>query len=110
VDFIEIELRDFKDLVKRSDIKSPTWFAVEHNLLLHPDFFEVTGDEVKAYIWIIGTATHLNTPKIRAYGDLCCRQIGISRKSFDSCISKLSGKRWDVTDAYGSVRNLPVNF
>lgn len=110
MDFIEITIKDFKKIVKRSDIKAPQWFAVEHNLLLHPDFFDLTGDEVKAYLWIVGTATHLNVPTIRAYGDLCCQQIRISKKSFLSSVRKLTGKRWDVTIANESVRNLPSDF
>lgn len=110
MDFIELELRDFKTLVKRSDIRSPTWFAVEHNLLLHPDFFDLTGNEVKAYLWICGVATHLNTPKIRAYVDLCCQQIRLQKKEFISSVRKLNGKRWDVMSPFESVRVLPCNI
>lgn len=98
MEHIEISIRDFARYIKRGDIKTPNWFAIEHNLLLHPDFFGVTGDEVKAFIWVIGTAAHLNLSTIRVYLDVCASQIQISKKSVRSCIEKLSTKRWDVTD------------
>lgn len=109
MDFIELTIRDFKSVVKRSDIKSPVWFAIEHNLLLHPDFFDITGDELKAYLWILGTAAHLNMPTIRAYPALCCQQINIKKKDFLSSVEKLKGKRWDVGNANESVRICPGN-
>lgn len=97
MEFIEVKIRKFSTLIKRSDIKSPTWFAMEHNVLLHPDFFDVDGDEFKAFVWIAGVAAHLNSDSIRVYSDVCASQIRISKKSVKSCIEKLSGKRWDVT-------------
>lgn len=98
VDFIEVAIKDFSSYIKRGDIKAPTWFAVEHNLMLHPDFFKVNGDEVKAFLWIIGTAAHINKAKIRVYVEMCASQIVIPVESVRSCIEKLNGKRWSVTD------------
>jgi hypothetical protein len=98
MDFIEVKIKHFSKYIKRGDIKTPNWFAVDHNILLHPDFFDVTGDEVKAYLWIVGTAAHLNSEQIRVYPDVCASQIRISKDSVQSCIEKLTEKRWDVTD------------
>lgn len=101
MEFIEIEIKDFAKYLKRSDIKTPTWFAVEHNLLLHPDFFDVKGDEVKAFFWILGTAIHLNSKHIKVFPDLCASQIGIKKSSVHLCIEKLKGKRFSVRDCTG---------
>lgn len=97
MDFIEITIKDFSGYIKRRDIQSPTWFAVEHNLLLHPDFFKVSGDEIKAFLWIMGVAAHLNQSKIRVYFDVCASQVKITSEAVKSCLEKLNGKRWDVT-------------
>jgi hypothetical protein len=105
MDFIEVAIKDFKSLVKRRDIVTPQWFAVEHNLLLHPDFLGVSGDEVKAFLWICGTATHLNKDVIRVYPKLCAQQIAIPEAAVLSSINKLSEKRWNINTPYGSVRN-----
>lgn len=104
MEYIEVTLRDFETIVKRRDIKSPQWFAMPTDLLEHPDFFDITGDEFKAYIWICGVATKLNTSKIRVYLDLCARRIAISKQSVELSIEKLKGKRFDVHDTNGSVR------
>jgi hypothetical protein len=96
--FIEIEIRHFAKYIKRGDIKTPNWFAVDHNILLHPDFFPVSGDEFKAYVWIIGVAAHLNASKIRVYPEVCASQLRIPVEVVHSSIEKLNEKRWDVTN------------
>jgi hypothetical protein len=98
MEFVQVKIRKFSTLIKRSDIKTPNWFAVEHNILLHPDFFGISGDEFKVYIWIIGTAAHLNSDEIRVYSEVCASQLRIKQSLVHSSIEKLKGKRWDVTD------------
>lgn len=93
-DFVEIELIHFDSLIKRKDYKRPTWFAIETDILLHPDFLNVTGNEFKAYIWICSVAAKLNCGKVRVYPELCSRQSGISKKDVELCIEKLTGKRF----------------
>ena len=110
MDFIEINITHFSSYIKRSDIKTPTWFALDHDIVTHPDFFDINGDEFKAFIRIIGIATHLNCQTIRVYTQVVSHQAKVSHKSVLSCIEKLKGKRWDVTEAYGSVRMLTGNI
>lgn len=98
MDFIEVRIRKFKSLIKRKDIKSPQWFAMEIDILLHPDFFGITGDEFKIFVWILGVATKLNQDTIRVYPKLCAHQIGVSENAIFATIEKLKGKRLDVTD------------
>lgn len=97
MEYIEVTLRNFSSLVKRNDIKSPQWFAVPNDLLEHPDFFNISGDEFKAFVWICGVASKLNEATIRVYPDLCARRIAIDPKSVELTIEKLNGKRLDVT-------------
>jgi hypothetical protein len=97
VEFIELKVRKFEALVKRKDIKSPQWFAMPIDILEHPDFFDITGDEFKAYVWVMGIATKLNTDVVRIYPALFERRTAIKKKTIELTIEKLNGKRWDVT-------------
>jgi hypothetical protein len=99
VDYIEITVRKFEGLVKRNDIKSPQWFAMPNEILLHPDFFDISGDEFKVFSWVCGVASKLNSATIRVYPKLCSRQINVDESCVTLTIEKLNGKRWDVTDA-----------
>ena len=95
MDFIEIKIRDFAKLIKRNDIKCPQWFAMPNDILLHPDFIEMTGNEFKVFVWILGVASKLNKEKIRVYPKLCARQSLVAENDVLSCIEKLHKKRWD---------------
>lgn len=97
MDFVEISVRKFETLIKRKEIKSPQWFAMPNEILSHPDFFDVTGDEFKVFTWIMGIAAKLNTATIRVYPELCAHQARVSKKTVELTISKLNGKRWDDT-------------
>lgn len=99
MDYIEITMRNFSALVKRNDIKTPQWFAMPNDLLEHPDFFDISGDQLKAYVWICGVASKLNTATIKVYPDLCARRIAIQPSDVIVTIEKLNKKRWDVTSA-----------
>jgi hypothetical protein len=96
LDFIEITVRDFHKIIGRKDIKYPQFFAMPNDILEHPDFFNITGDEFKAFAWILGVASKLASPTVRIYPDLCERRTTIKRKVVELTISKLNGKRWDV--------------
>jgi hypothetical protein len=98
MEFIEIEIAKFESLIKRKDIKSPQWFAMEYDILEHPDFFDITGEEFKVYVWILGIATKLNRSIIRVYPSVCSRRINVSKKTILLTIEKLKEKRWHVTD------------
>ena len=110
MDFIEIKIRHFTGYIKRGDIKAPTWFALDHDIVSHPDFFEMNGDEFKAFIRVVGIAAHLNEPIIRVYAPVVAHQAKVPVRAVVSCIEKLKGKRWDVTNPYGSVRESTGNI
>jgi len=97
LEFIEITVRKFNTLVKRKDLKSPQWFAMPNEILSHPDFFDVDGDEFKVFAWVLGVAAKLNMATIRVYPDLCAHQARVTAEKVASTIEKLNGKRWDVT-------------
>jgi hypothetical protein len=96
--FTELTIKDFSDHVKRSkQLTHPQWFALKHNILLHPDFHDVTGDEFRVFIWVLGISCQLNQQTIKVFPDLCARQLGVPKKTVDLTIEKLNGKRWRVS-------------
>lgn len=97
-EFIEVEILKFKTLVKRNDIKNPQWFAIEYDILEHPDFLNIDGNEFKAFVWVVGVAVKLNNPIIRVYPELFERRTGVDKKHLASSLRKLDGKRFALRD------------
>ncbi len=101
----KLALINAEQYFKRKDLKSIPWFALPNNLLEHPDFFDITGDELKAFIWILSVAA--KTKKMQF--DLDIRHgaymIRLNEKHFHSCIKKLNGKRIQVIDFIDDVTN-----
>lgn len=93
---IEIGLLRFDEISKRHDIKKPKWFALDNDLFSHPDFFKLTGDEFKAWIWICSVASKVNKPKIRLDTEVFAHQCKCKESVFHSTIQKLEGKRLSV--------------
>ena len=95
-EFIEITILKFNKIVPRKDIKCPQWFSMECDILVHPDFLDINGNEFKAYVWMLGVAAKLNTKTIRVYPLLFERLTGIDKKVIIVTIGKLTGKRLGV--------------
>lgn len=91
---IEIELLNFNQyIVKTSGYNSLPWFSLSNDTLLHPDFFDITGEEFKAFIWIVSVATKVKSNVIRLSLDHACRTINIRKTDIFSALKKLEGKR-----------------
>lgn len=85
------------DFTKRSkDIKKNSWFSFPNDLLLHPDFVEISGEELKWFIWIVSVCSKINNSKIRLNISHGVRILNISENSLFSMIEKLKGKQIDV--------------
>lgn len=95
---MKISLINAEQYFKRKDLKSIPWFAISNNILEHPDFFDVTGNEFKAFIWIIGVAAKCK--KIVFDLDLkhAAYMARLDENDFQLCINKLSGKRIQVVE------------
>ena len=61
---IEFEILKFSQYIKRTDCRTH-WFAFDADTLLHPDFFGVSGNEFKVFIWCISVATKIRSNKVR---------------------------------------------
>jgi hypothetical protein len=109
MEFITLTILRFNSLSKRRDVKKPSWFAVENNILNHPDFFDISGDEFKVYIWVLSVASQRNESTIRVYFDLCSYQSKVKISQVKSAIEKLKGKRWLTADVTPTLRERNVD-
>lgn len=92
---VEIELLHFEKLIrKQTDKDRLYWFAFDHETLQHPDFFDVTGDELKVYCWVCCVATKANQKKIRLHIEHASRLLALDKNIILSTIEKLNNKRW----------------
>ena len=82
------------EFTKRSkDLKRNVWFSFPNDLLLHPDFDDITGEELKWFIWCISVCSKVNNSVIRLNIDHACRKLNLKPKDFDSMCIKLQGKQ-----------------
>lgn len=97
---IEIEITVLKydiDFTKRTkDIKKNTWFSFPNDLLLHPDFSEINGEELKWFFWIVSICSKLNKNKVRINMPHTEKILDLNRSDLFSMIKKLQGKQIDV--------------
>lgn len=90
---IEVTILKFENLSKRKDIKRPTWFAAENDILSHPDFFKIDAEEFRCWYWIMSVATRLNSETVRLSSELFAFQCRSSEAVFYSTLDKLKDKR-----------------
>jgi hypothetical protein len=74
---------------QRKDVKKPSWFALSNRITEDPDFYSFTGDEFKAWIYILSQASQKQSDTIAANIIHVYRSSGISKDDFFSAIEKL---------------------
>jgi len=102
---IQVTIEKFGSISKRRDIKRPSWFAVDNDLFSHPDYFKLTPEELKCWLWILCVASKMNQETIRLDSELFAHQALLPEAVFFSTIKKLSGKRLSYQEIPGSVQN-----
>lgn len=114
---INLTILKFDDIIKRRDIKNPTWFALENDFFSHPDFFKLTPQEIVCWIWILCVASKVNCAELRLDSEVFSHQAKVKEDVFHSTIEKLNGKRISVqirTDPsrvrHGSVHYSTVQY
>jgi hypothetical protein len=81
---------------RNKDIEKIHWFSFPIDLLDHPDFFEVNGDELMAFVWFICVAAKLKTDQVRMNVSHTAHKLRIKEATIYSMIEKLKGKQIDV--------------
>lgn len=94
---IHIKVLKFADFTKRTkDMRRFHWFSFPVDMITHPDFYGITGDEFKTFIWIICVAMKSGSDTIRLDIDHACHILSIKKIALKSAIQKLQGKQIDV--------------
>lgn len=85
------------DYTKRSkDIKKNTWFSFPNDLLMHPDFDDITGEELKWFCWVVSVCSKVNKSRIRLNVGHAVRKLNLDEKDLHSMIKKLEGDQIHV--------------
>lgn len=95
---ISIRLINAEQYIKRRDIQNPSWFALPINLLDTPDFFGITGNEFKAFFYVISMHAKLRKYEFKINIDHCCHNLQIDQTELKSILNKLDQKMWQVVD------------
>lgn len=92
---IEITLMKYREqFTKRTkDMVELKWFSFPNDLLLHPDFFRITGEELKWFIWCASVCSKCNHETIRLDIDHACGVLKLNVSDFHSMVEKLKGKQ-----------------
>ena len=93
---VEITVLKFNEVSRRRELKRPTWFAVENDIFTHPDFFKVTSEELRCWLWMLSVASKLNKEVVRLDSEVFAHQCKCRENVFFSTIEKLKGKRLTV--------------
>ncbi len=99
---MKITILNFSDVMKRKDLKNPTWFAVDIDILTHQDFFKLTSEELRAWLWILIVAVRSKSEHVCLDFEHYEFETRSDKKVILATIEKLDGKRLRVRDPYRS--------
>jgi hypothetical protein len=86
---IDLEIVNFDKYNPRGDVKKHSWFRFENALLESADFYSFTGEEIKAFLYLLSQASRKRTGKIRVIPDHAMRACMIKPKDLHAAIAKL---------------------
>lgn len=89
MDNIELEIINWSKYNPRKDYKRPHWFAMSNRVLEDESLYELSGDEFKAWVYILCKASQLNSGSVKIYFKHAERVSGIERHVLSSSIEKL---------------------
>ena len=91
--------------LRTKDYKKQHWFSFPNDMLLHPDFDEITGDELKWFIWVVSVCSRCKSDSIRLNVKHAIRKLDMDEKSFHSMCEKLKLKQIKIlnSDEYQAI-------
>jgi hypothetical protein len=101
---ITINLLHYNDwyTLRKKDAGKHHWFSFPNDLLIHPDFFGVTGDEFKAFVWCVSICSKIRNSELRLNVPHACSLLSIQPENFFSMFNKLKGKQIDIVGDHGA--------
>lgn len=91
--FTEVRIVGWEKYNVRKDIKNPWWFKLSNSILEDADIYDLNGEELKAWIYILSQASKQQSATARITFSHATRVCGVNLKSLKSCITKLSIKQ-----------------
>lgn len=103
IEEINLKIKDFNKFIKRKDYHAKKWWAFDVDLLTHPDFFGLDGNDFKVFCWVISVANKHGNPDIRLHIKQASHILQISEENILNSLKKLEGKRWFIESRNGAV-------
>jgi len=86
---VTVKIKKWENYNPRSDVKKPSWFRVEYQLLEDPDFYGFSHGEFKAWFYVLAQACRKNSGTIRVNYHHAETTAKLSRGDLDGSIEKL---------------------
>lgn len=102
---VKITILNFSDILKRKDLKNPSWFAVDIDIFTHQDYYKLTAEELRAWLWILTVGVCAKSEHVCLDFDHFEFQTRSAKSVILATIEKLDGKRLRVREPNRSVRN-----
>lgn len=93
---VKLKIIKFEQYLPRKDLVHTNWIRFEVDTLNHPDFFRLTGNELKAFFHFIFIAGKMKSDEIRMDVEHVAHCLKIEHAEVLSAIEKLSDKRWEI--------------
>ena len=87
---IRIQIKNWEKHNPRKDYKRPVWFAVDNRMIEDPKFYDFSGDEFRAWIYLLSQASQQNSDSPNVFPEHAERVCLIPKKAVQSAIVKLS--------------------
>ncbi len=97
---IDLEIVNFDKYNPRGDVKKHSWFRFENTLLESADFYSWSGEQIKAFIYLLSQASRKRSGKIRVIPDHALRACMIKPKDLQATIEKLEAL--DMVHVHGT--------
>ena len=81
---------------RTKDLKKQHWFSFPNDLLTHPDFFKVSGEEFKWFVWVLSVCSKVMKETVRLNIEHAAHNLHMQTDHFFLMVEKLQGKQVDV--------------
>lgn len=77
----------------RKDFKRPTWFALSNSILENPVTFNLTAEELKAWIYVLCQASKANSATVQIDTEHATKVCQVKSSALTSALNKLTEKQ-----------------
>lgn len=96
--FIKVLKYDEWFTLRTKDYKTQHWFSFPNQMLFHPDFDEITGEELKWFVWVVSVCSKMRSGAIRFNFQHAINKLQMKKVDLDSMLVKLKSKQILIID------------